>query len=117
MLRDLIVQKWGKEYDCEFTVTDYLGKSSVYLNVFPWSSDAEPWRHDDETAYLEHLQAVCEQLITWKRVAAVRRQITETDKEPRRGTIYRSRRCRCGWTCPMSSRVQSTRGAVGRGFP
>jgi len=84
MLRDLIVQKWGKEYDCEFTVTDYLGKSSVYLNVFPWSSDAEPWRHDDETAYLEHLQAVCEQLITWKRVAAVRRQITETDKEPLR---------------------------------
>jgi len=83
MLRDLIVQKWGKEYDCEFTVTDYLGKSSVYLNVFPWSSDAEPWRHDDDTAYLEHLQAVCEQLITWKRVAAVRRQITETDKEPR----------------------------------
>ena len=59
----------------------------MYLNVFPWSSDAEPWRHDDETAYLQHLQAVCEQLITWKRVAAVRRQIAETDKEPRRGTI------------------------------
>jgi len=86
-LRDLILEKWGKEYDVEFTVTDYLGKSSVYLNVFPWSSDAEPWRHDDETAYLEHLQAVCEQLITWKRVSVVRSQIAETDKEPRRGTI------------------------------
>ena len=24
-LRDIIVQKWGKEYDLEFTVTDYLG--------------------------------------------------------------------------------------------
>ena len=87
VLRELIVAKWGKEYDLEFTVTDYLGKSSVYLNVFPWSSDAEPWRHDDETAYLQHLQAICEQLVTWKRVATVRSQIAETDKEPRRGTI------------------------------
>ena len=24
-LRDIVVQKWGKEYDLEFTVTDYLG--------------------------------------------------------------------------------------------
>ena len=87
VLRDIIVEKWGKEYDVDFTVTDYLGKSSVYLNVFPWSSDEEPWRHDDQMAYLEHLQAVTDQLIKWKRVAAVRRQISETDKAPRRGTI------------------------------
>ena len=47
-LRAIIIGKWGKEYDVEFTVTDYLGKSSVYLNVFPWSSDSTPWRHEDE---------------------------------------------------------------------
>merc|ERR1712196_480165 len=77
----------GKEFDVEFTVTDYLGVSSVYLNVFPWSSDATPWRHTDEQAYLEHLQAVAEQLIEWQRVASVKRQIIESDKVPRRGTI------------------------------
>ena len=86
-LRALIVQKWGKEHDVEFTVTDYLGKASVYLNVFPWSSDAKPWRHEDEQAYLEHLQFAAEQLIAWKRVATVQAQIAETDKSPRRGTI------------------------------
>lgn len=86
-LRDLIVAKWGKEFDVEFSQTDYLGKSSIYLNVFPWSPDLEPYRHADQTAYLEHLEAVCERLVRWGRVAHVKRQIAETSKAPRRGTI------------------------------
>ena len=44
-LRDLIVQKWGVEYDIDFTRTDYLGKASLYLNVFPWTPDRTPYRH------------------------------------------------------------------------
>ena len=66
--------------DLDFTVTDYLGKSSVYLNVFPWSSDRTPWRHESERAYLEHLEAISQRLVTWDRVLAVLTQIDETDK-------------------------------------
>ena len=86
-LRDLIVQKWGVEYDIDFTRTDYLGKASLYLNVFPWTADAEPWRHESESAYLEHCQAIAELLLKWGQVAGVKRQMAETDKAPRRGTI------------------------------
>ena len=44
-LRDFIVQKWGVEYDIDFTRTDYLGKASLYLNIFPWTPDRTPYRH------------------------------------------------------------------------
>ena len=85
-LAALLVSRWGREYDIDFTKTDYLGKSSLYLNVFPWTADQEPWcasrhttrhagrgppgacggaeplparrrRHSDRQAYLEHCQA------------------------------------------------------------
>lgn len=81
------IAQWGQEYDIEFTRTDYLGKASLYLNVFPWTADQTPWRHADRQSYLEHCQAVAELLIRWRRVAAVKRQIAETDKKPRRGTV------------------------------
>ena len=42
-LAALLVGRWGQEYDIDFTKTDYLGKSSLYLNVFPWTADQEPW--------------------------------------------------------------------------
>ena len=121
-LAALLVGRWGQEYDIDFTKTDYLGKSSLYLNVFPWTADQEPWcatrhtphatrlgtprwprspracsraaacatrgrRHTDRQAYLEHLQAVAELLLRWGRVASVTRQIDESDKQPRRGTV------------------------------
>ena len=86
-LRKLIVDKWGKEHDVELTQTDYLGKSNIYLNVFPWTSDSTPWRHANQQDYLEHLQAVTELLVRWERCATVKKQIAETDKVPRRGTI------------------------------
>lgn len=86
-LRDLLVEKWGKSYDVDFAVTQYLGRSSLYLNVFPWTIDREPFRHESEADYLEHLQAVSELLVKWNRVALVKQQIRETKKEPRRGTI------------------------------
>ena len=86
-LRALIVDKWGEQFDVEFTQTDYLGKSSIYLNVFPWTPERTPWRHEDERAYLEHLQAVSELLVRWGRVATVKQQLKETSKRPRRGTI------------------------------
>ena len=44
-------------------------------------------RHTDRQAYLEHLQAVAELLLRWGRVASVKRQIDESDKQPRRGTV------------------------------
>ena len=44
-------------------------------------------RHADQQSYLEHCQAIAELLLRWGRVAAVRQQIAESDKEPRRGTI------------------------------
>ena len=86
-LAGLLVEKWGVEYDVEFTRTDYLGVSSLYVNVFPWSADQKPWRHADRQAYLEHCQAMAELLVRWGCVAEVKRQIAETDKVPRRGTI------------------------------
>ena len=51
-LAALLVGRWGQEYDVDFTKTDYLGKSSLYLNVFPWTADQEPWcatRHTPHT--------------------------------------------------------------------
>mmetsp|Transcript_45397 Transcript_45397/g.98806 ORF Transcript_45397/g.98806 Transcript_45397/m.98806 type:complete len:105 (-) Transcript_45397:271-585(-) len=51
------------------------------------SPDRTPYRHESQEVYLEHLQAVAELLIRWGRVASVKRQIQETDKSPRRGTI------------------------------
>jgi hypothetical protein len=86
-LRELLLQKWGQSYDVDFAVTRYLGRESLYLNVFPWTLEREPFRHADEQAYLEHLQAVSELLVKWQRVASVKAQIRETTKEPRRGTI------------------------------
>ena len=86
-LRELLLAKWGRSYDVDFALTRYLGKASLYLNVFPWTIDREPFRHADEQAYLEHLQAVAELLVKWNRVALVKEQIRETKKEPRRGTI------------------------------
>jgi len=44
-------------------------------------------RHTDHQAYLEHCQAVAELLLRWGRVASVTRQIDESDKQPRRGTV------------------------------
>ena len=86
-LAALVKARWGAQYDLEFTRTDYLGKASLYLNVFPWTADAEPWRHESESAYLEHCQAIAELLLKWGQVAGVKRQMAETDKAPRRGTI------------------------------
>ena len=42
-LAALLVDKWGQEDDVDFSKTDYLGQSSLYLNVFPWTADQEPW--------------------------------------------------------------------------
>ena len=44
-------------------------------------------RHESRGAYLEHCEAIAELLLRWRRVAAVKRQIAETEKTPRRGTI------------------------------
>lgn len=86
-LRELIYNKWGEYYDVDFEATEYLGRYSLYLNVFPWTPERKPFRHADEQAYLEHLQAVSELLIKWRRVASVKAQVAETTKKPRRGTI------------------------------
>ena len=86
-IASILMSKWGVEYDVEFTQTDYLGVASLYLNVFPWTADQTPWRHEGRHAYLEHLQAVSELLIKWGQVASVTRQLEETSLKPRRGTI------------------------------
>ena len=36
---------------------------------------------------MEHLEAIAQRLVKWRRVALVKRQIAETSKSPRRGTI------------------------------
>ncbi|KAJ1629741.1 hypothetical protein T492DRAFT_1008517 [Pavlovales sp. CCMP2436] len=85
-LRQLLVDKWGQSYDVELAVTQVLSSQFVYLQIFPWEISRKPFRHSDERAYLEHLQAVAELLVEWGQCATVKQQIRETDKEPRRTT-------------------------------
>ena len=111
-LRDVIVARWGKEYDVEITLTEYMGgkvgrwcghpetnsrgnrpltyavpMQAIYLNVSPFSRDLPPFRHESELDYLSHLQAVSELLVKWDRADLVLAEILDSEKEPRRGTI------------------------------
>ena len=71
----------------EMRCASLAGKSSLYLNIFPWTADAEPWRHAGREAYLEHLEAVAALLLKWERVATVKAQVQQSNAAPRRGTI------------------------------
>jgi len=87
VLRELIVKKWGEDFDVEFKRTDYLGRSTLYLNITPWSLGKKPFRHASEADYLSHLEAVAQLLIKYKSVGKVVNFIDETKKAPRRNTI------------------------------
>jgi len=86
-LREVIVKKWAEDYDVEFTRTDSLGKSYLYLTITPWTIDRKPFRHASEADYNMHLQAVAEYLTEWGCVSEVLSGIAETAKKPRRGTV------------------------------
>lgn len=84
-LRDLIVEKWGEQYDVDFNRVDSFGFREIYLNVFPFKLGGRRCRHKSELDYLMHLQAVVEILQKYKQLDYITSQIDETDKVPKMG--------------------------------
>lgn len=70
VLRDILLEKWGKAYDVEFNKVDHLGARNLYLNIMPFQLGGRQFRHASELDYLCHLQAVVEILIKYNQVSA-----------------------------------------------
>jgi hypothetical protein len=68
VLRDILLEKWGKAYDLEFNKVDHLGARNLYLNVMPFHMGGRQFRHASELEYLCHLQAVVEILLKYNQV-------------------------------------------------
>jgi hypothetical protein len=113
VLRDILLEKWGKAYDVDFNKVEHLGTRNLYLNVMPFHLGSRTFRHESELDYLCHLQAVVEILLKYNQVSVpyvfkhavpqlflserltsnkplqignVLIQIDETKKKPRAGT-------------------------------
>jgi hypothetical protein len=69
VLRDILLEKWGKAYDVEFNKVDHLGARNLYLNIMPFHAGGRQFRHESEMDYLCHLQAVVEILIKYNQVS------------------------------------------------
>jgi len=84
-LRDVLMEKWGRSYDIQIKVMDWIdGRRILTVNIM-WRYLEQQSFYADEATYLSHMQAVAEYLVRWNAVATFKQYVREYRRRPRVG--------------------------------